>query len=72
MGIKRQQLLHGVLAQHFRQRAGVGLGAVPQHQLLAVVLQQQLGGARKGVGQGVAHGGAAQGVVMGVLMGAGA
>ena len=54
-GIERQQLLHGVLAQHFGQRARVGAGAVPQHQLVAVVLQQQLGGAGKSVGQGVAH-----------------
>jgi hypothetical protein len=45
-----------MLAQHFAQQRHVRRRAVPEHGLLAVVLQQQLGGAGKGVGQGVAHG----------------
>ena len=49
-------LAHWVQAQHLAPGARVGLVAVPQRQLLAVVFQQQLVAAGKGIGQGVAHG----------------
>ena len=53
--VQRLQLAHRVFAHHFGQGRPIGRRAVPQHQLLAVVLQQQLGGARKGVGLSLIH-----------------
>jgi hypothetical protein len=47
---------HRVLAHDLAQALRVGLaGRAPQRQVAAVVFQQQLAGARKGVGQRVAH-----------------
>ncbi|MPM69640.1 hypothetical protein SDC9_116588 [bioreactor metagenome] len=54
--VQLHQLVHLVLAQHLGHCAHVGRQAVPQHQLVAIVLQQQLVGAREGIGQGMAHG----------------
>ena len=67
-------LLHGVFALHPPRARRVALSstAMPQHQLLAIVFQQQLAAARKSVGQGVAHGPLPQGWLPGEQGGAGA
>ena len=48
--------LHRVLARHFAPRAQVGCVAMPQRECVTILLQQELVGAGKGVGQRAAHG----------------
>ena len=55
--LQPQRLLAGTpAAHHLAQRRALRLAVVPQRERLAVVLQQQAGGAGEGVGQRVAHG----------------
>ncbi len=53
---QRLQLVHRVFAHDFAHRAGARVGMHAQCQVTRLVLQQQLVGAGKGVGQRVAHG----------------
>ena len=52
----RFKRLHGVAARDLAPRAQVGRVAVPQRERVAIVFQQQLVGAGKGVRQRATHG----------------
>ena len=55
-GVELLEMIHRIRAQNLAPRTCSRLLVVPQREAAPIVLEQQLVGARKRVGQGVAHG----------------